>query len=214
VELVAGAILLGFAAVLLAFAVVRAVERFRKRDTRVERTVPVPVVLDGCLREVDRVRAEAMRDGWSPELAARALAPFRVGAAIALSQPVAQTLAAGDAPARDGQLAVGYGMLRRQRALMSAAMTADAVDRLRPAGNGRRPPEVKPEVLDPIREALAGLNAVRYGRNGSVDALELDQTLDRGASALRRLRVAQLWRGRAAGALAKSAAAIGIAWRG
>jgi hypothetical protein len=73
---------------------------------------------------------------------------------------------------------------------------------------------VKPEVLDPIREALAGLNAVRYGRNGSVDALELDQTLDRGASALRRLRVTQLWRGRAAGALAKSAAAIGIAWRG
>ena len=214
VELVAGVILLGFAAVLLAFAAVRAIERFRKRDARVERTVPVPVVLDGCLREVDRVRAEAVRDGWSPGLAARALAPFRVGAAIALSQPVAQTLAAGDAPARDGQLAVGYGMLRRQRALMSAAMTAEAVDRLRTSGNGQRPPAMNSELLDPIREALAGLNAVRYGRNGSVDALELDQTLDRGASALRRLRVTQLWRGRAASVLARSAAAVGIAWRG
>jgi len=194
VELVAAAILLGFAAVLLVIAAARAVERFRTRGPTVERTVPVRAVLDGCLREVDRVRAEAVRYGWTPGLAARALAPFRVAAAIALSQPVAQTLVDGAAPARDGQLAVGYGMLRRRHALMSAPMTADAIDRLRAtgSGNGNRPPRVNQELVDEIREALVGLNAVRYGRSGSVDAADLDLTVDNGATAMRRLRASRV----------------------
>ena len=210
VGLVAGVILLGFAGVLLAIAAVHAVERFRKRAAPVEATVPAGAVLDGCLREVDRVRSEAVREGWSPDLAARALAPFRVAAAVAMSQPVTQTLVTGDAPTRDGQLAVGYGLLRRRHARMSAAMTADAIDRLRSPTNGHEPLPVNDELLDPIRDALAGLNAVRYGRNGAADVLELDRTLDNGASALRRLRGTRRWHGRATAALAKSAAAIGI----
>ncbi len=79
------------------------------------------------------VRAEAVRDGWTPSLAARALAPFRVAGAIALQQPVAQTLVAGDTPTREGQLALRHGMLRRRYALVSASITADAIDRLRTA---------------------------------------------------------------------------------
>jgi hypothetical protein len=214
VGLVAAAILLGFAAVLLVIAALRAMERFRKRGPSVERTVSGRAVLGGCLREVDRVRAEAVRDGWTPGLAARALAPFRVAAAMALSQPIAQTLVTGDAPTREGQVAVRYGMLRRRRALVSAPTTTEAIDRVRAAGNGSRPLRMNDDLLDQIRETLAGLNAVRYGRNGGVDVLELDETLDKGAGALRRLRVSQQWRARAADAVAKSAAAIGIgAWR-
>ena len=212
VGLVAGLILLGFAAVLLAIAAVHAIERYRKRAAPVEATVPVGAVLDGCLREVDRVRSEAVRDGWSPGLAARALTPFRVAAAVALSQPVTQTMVAGGAPTRDGQLAVGYGLLRRRHARMSAAMTAGTIDRLRAPDNGNAARAMNDELLDPIRDALAGLNAVRYGRNGAAAVLELDRTLDNGASALRRLRVGQRWHGRAIAALTKSAAAIVGAW--
>ena len=213
-ELVASAIFVGFAAVLLIIAGLRVIERLRKRGPVVEQTVPVRTVLGGCLHEVERVRAEAAREGWTPSLAGRALALFRVAGAIALSQPVTQTLVTGDAPTREGQLALRHGMLRRQRALVSAPITAEAIDRLRAAGNRNRPPGASQDVLDQIREALAALNGVRYGRNGGVDVQELDRTLDNGSSALRRLRVARLWPARAAGALAKSAAIFGMgAWR-
>jgi hypothetical protein len=212
VALVAGVILLGFAALLLAIAMVHAIERYRKRAAPVEAPVPVGALLDGCLREVDRVRSEAARDGWSPGLAARALAPFRVAAAVAMSQPVTQTMVAGGAPTRDGQLAVGYGVLRRRHARMSAAMTADAIDRLRTADNGNAPCPVNDDLVDPIRDVLVGLNAVRYGRSGAADVLELDRTLDNGASALRRLRGSRRWHSRAAAALTKSAASIAGAW--
>jgi hypothetical protein len=217
VELVAAAILLGFAAVLLGIAAVRAMERLRKRGPVVERRVPPRAVLGDCVREVDRARAEAARDGWTPGLAARALAPFRVAAAIALAQPVAQTPVDGDAATRDGQLAVRYGMLRRRRALMSAPTTADTIDRLRAsgevAGNGNRPPRVNQELVDQIREAVVGLNAVRYSRTGSADVPDLDLMVDKGAGALRRLRLGQLWPARAANVIATSAAAGIGAWR-
>ena len=213
-EMVASAIVFGFAAVLLLIAGIRVTERFQKRGPAVEPTVPVRTLLGGCLHEVDRVRAEAAREGWTPGLAGRALAPFRVAGAIALSQPVTQTLVAGDAPAREGQIALRHGMLRRRRALVSAPVTAEDIDRLRTAGNGNLPPGVDQDGLDRIREALAGLTAVRYGRNGSVDVQDLDRMLDNGNSALRRLRVARLWPARVAGALARPAAVFGLgAWR-
>ncbi|HEY6362531.1 MAG TPA: hypothetical protein VIX63_15565 [Vicinamibacterales bacterium] len=213
-ELVAAAVSFGFAAVLLIIAAVRALERFRRRGPVVEPTMATRTVLGGCLREVDRVRAEAAREGWTPGLAARALASFRVAGAIALSQPITQKFVTGDTPIREGQLALGHGMLRRRRALVSAPITADAIDRLRTAGNGNSAPGVAGDVLDQIRAALAGLNAVRYGRNGGIDAQQLDLMLDQGSRALRRLRVARLWPARAARALAKSAPIFDLgAWR-
>jgi hypothetical protein len=213
-ELVAAAIFFGFAAVLLVIAAVRAMERFRRRGPVLEPTVPVRTVLGGCVHEVDRVRAEAAREGWTPDRAARALAAFRVAAAIALSQPVTQTFVTRETPTREGQLALSHGMMRR-RALVSAPTTADAIDRLSPGGNRDRSPRVHQDALDQIREALVALSALRYGRNSPVDGQDLDRRLDNGSSALRRLRVARLWPARAAAALAtKSAASFGTgAWR-
>jgi hypothetical protein len=209
VESVASAIFFGFAAVLGIVGGLRVRERFRKTGPIVEKTVPVSTVLAGCAREIERVRAEALRDGWTSKLAARALAPFRVAGAIALKQPVAQTLAAADTPRREGQLALRHGILRRRYALVSASMTADAIDRLRSGGNGGRPIDTK--VLDPIREALVALSAVRYGRLRDIDVADLDRTLDNGTSALQQLRMSRLWPPRAAARLPKWTALV--AWR-
>ena len=214
IELVASAIFFGFAAILASVGAVRVGERFRQRGPVVEKTVPVGTVLGGCAREIDRVRAEALRDGWTSTLAARALAPFRVAGAIALQQPVAQTLVAVDTPPRDGQLALRHGMLRRRHALVSASMTAEAIDRLRSAANGGPPTGASRDIVNPIREALAELNAVRYGRAGEIDVQALTRTVDNGCQALRRLRMTQLWPARVTAALAKSTTRFGIgAWR-
>jgi hypothetical protein len=209
IEFVASAILFGFAAVLGIVGGFRVRERFRKTGPIVEKTVPVSTVLAGCVREIERARGQALRDGWTSNLAAQALTSFRVAGAIALKQPVAQTLAAADTPSREGQLALRHGILRRRYALVSAPITADAIDRLRSGGNGGRPIDTK--VLDQIRAALVALSAVRYGRLRDIDVADLDRTLDNGSSALQRLRMTRLWPPRAAATLPKWTALVG--WR-
>ena len=214
IELVASAIFFGFAAMLASVGAVRLGERFRRRGPVVEKRVPVGTVLGSCAREIDGVRTEALRDGWTSALAGRALTPLRVAGAIALKQPVAQTLVALDTRPRDGQLALRHGLLRRRHALVSASMTAEAIDRLRFATNGGRPTGADQDVVDPIREALVALNGVRYGRAAEIDVEALTRTVDSGAKAVRRLRMTQLWPARVTAALAKSSARLGVsAWR-
>jgi len=208
-EFVASAIFFGFAAVLGIVGGFRVRERFRKTGPVVDKTLPAGTVLASCVREIQRVRAEALRDGWSSNLAARALAPFRVAGAIALQQPVAQTPAAADGRTREGQLALRHGMLRRRRAFVSAPITAGAIDRLRTAGNGGSPVDSK--VLDQIREALVALSALRYGRVRDIDVVDLDRTVDSGSSAVQRLRMSHLWPPRAAARLPKWTGLVG--WR-
>ncbi len=208
-EFVASAIFFGFAAVLGIVGGFRIRERFRKTGPIVDKTLPVGTVLAGCVREIHRVRAEALRDGWTSSLAARALAPFRVAGAIALKQPVTQTQAAADTPNREGQLALRHGILKRRYAVVSASITADAIDRLRTASNGGPPGDTK--VLDPIREALVALSAVRYGRVRDIDVADLDRKPDDGGSALRQLRISRLWPPGAAARLPKWTALV--AWR-
>jgi hypothetical protein len=207
-ELVASAIFFGFAAVLAIVGGLGVRERFRKTRPIVAKTLPIGTVLVACAREIHSVRAEALRDGWTSNLAARALAPLRVAGAIALQQPIVQTLVVGDTPSREGQLALRHGVLRRRYALVSASITADAIDRLRTGGNGGRPIDTR--VLDQIREALVALSAVRYGRLRDVDVEDLDRVLDNGCSALQQLRMTRLWPPRAAAALPKWALA---GWR-
>jgi hypothetical protein len=213
VGFVMAAICFGFAVVLLVVAGVRVVERARKRGPAVAESLPVRTVLQGCLRELELVKAEAARGGWNPSLVARALAPFRIAGAIALSQPVSHTMVDVETPTREGQIALRHGIVRRRRALVFAPTTADAIDRLRTAGNGHRQTAAMQERLDRIRESLLVLNAARYGRHGSLDADELDRTVDTGSQALRRLRRAGLWPARAGQRLAQIAAVLGIgAW--
>jgi hypothetical protein len=165
------------------------------------------------VREIEAARAHALRDGWTPRLAGNALAPFRVAGAIALKQRVVQTLVAGNAPAREGQVALRHGLLRRRRTLISASITAEAMNRLRAAENGLAAHGSSQDVLDPIRDALAALNVVRYGRVRGVDVPALDRTLEEGCRAVRRLRRARWWPARAVAALPKPAALFGTrAW--
>lgn len=214
IEFVASAIFFGFAAILASVGAVRVGERFRRRGPVVEKRVPIGSLLGSCAREIDGVRTEALRDGWTSALAGRALTPFRVAGAIALKQPVAQTFVAFDTPPRDGQLALRHGWLRRGHAVVSASITADAIDRVRAAVNGGPPPGANADIVNPIREALAALNGVRYGRAAEIDVEALTRTIDSGSKAVRRLRMTQLWPARVTAALAKSSARLGVgAWR-
>ncbi len=210
-ELVAAGIFFGFAVVLVGLAVVRTVGRYRERVSVVARPLPSGTVLGGCLRGIGRLKSDVAREGWTPELAGRALTMFRIAGAVALDRPVAQAVVDMNVPGREGQLVLRKGILRPRRAMVSAPTTAETM--ARQLGNGNRAGLRTQAMLEEIRDSLHVFNAARYSRNGHLDTTALDTTLEIGTSAIRRLRFTKRWPMRVAAAFAKSAAEIrGTVW--
>jgi hypothetical protein len=200
--LVAAWIAFAFAAVLAGLAVVRAAGRVRARDPQAVRPLPAPSLLAGCLRELNRARADAAHAGWTPELRSRAMAALRVAAALALGRPVAQQFVENGTPERPGQLSVRTGVVRRRRALVSAAMTPLAIaGRLQSADLRGAQARVN---VEQIADALRVFGAATYGRTGEADAMTLNSAVDHATAAIRRLRVSSLWPMRTAQAVERS----------
>ncbi len=208
-ELVASAVAFGFAVVLLALALVRVIGRYRVRTPSAERALPLRAVLRGCARSAAAIRAEVARDGWTGELAGRALAVFRIASAVALGRPVAQEVVRAHVAPGDGQLAVRKGLFRPKRALISTSTTSGTIARTLEDANGRRPSPRAELLLNDLQESLNTFRAARYGRNGQLDTAALDAAFEQGVSALKKLRVANLWPVRTAGAVARTAADVG-----
>ncbi len=121
----------------------------RVADWRVARAV---------LGELRAVRDAGEAEGWTDDLVARALAAFRIAAALVIGHPVAQRPA--DTPGDTG-LPVSRWPLRRGGAFVSSAVTllqvAGVLDRIR---RDRPDDAVAAETL---RDAMALFGAVRYG---------------------------------------------------
>jgi hypothetical protein len=142
------------------------------------------------------------RTGWTPELAARALAVVRVAAAVALDRPVAQTLVRFNVPRQDGQIILRKGILRR--ALISAPTTEDAF--AAPPANGIGPGTRARATIEQLRESLHTFSAVSYGRPNHLDTAALDSALDNATLAIQRLRFTKRWPMSTAAKVSKSAA--------
>jgi hypothetical protein len=206
-ELIAAGIFFGFAVVLLGFAVARTVRRTRQQAPVVARPLPSRSVLAGCLRALGRLKSAVARGGWTPELAGRALAVLRIGGAVALGRPVAQTLVDMNVPREDGQIVLRMGIARLKRALISAPTTEAAIAGLLASGNG--PDPRARAMLEELRDALRTFSVVCYGRDERLDTTALDSALDDGTRAIQRLRVTKRWPMSTAARLKKSAAGLG-----
>lgn len=207
--LVAAAIFFAFAAVFIVVAAVRFVGRYRVRTPGAARRLPMGAVLTGCLSAVRRLKSEVARDGWTPELAGRALALLRIAGAVALGAPVTQTLVNTKVSEREGQLAVPKGMLRRKRVLISTPTTADALASALRKSNGALPTPRTKAILTDLQDSLRLFTAARYGRNGNLDTTALDTALDNGVDAMRRLRTITLWPMRVVGGFSRPVAETG-----
>jgi len=216
-ELVAAAICFGFAVVLIGLALVRVVGRYRVRAPAAVRPLPRGFVLGGCVRAADRLKADVMRGGWTPDLLGRALTVFRIASAVALERPVAQSSVNRNVAGREGELALRKGIFRRKHTMVSTSTTpgtiANALNNVNVTGNGTVPSPRTQLLLADFEESLRVLSVARYGRNGQLDTTALDAALENGTSALRKLRVTTRWPMRMASALTRSAAEVrGIVW--
>ena len=118
-------------------------------------------VARAALAELRAVRAASEAEGWTNALVARALAAFRIAAALVIGHPVAQRPADTEG---DSGLPVGRWPMRRGGAFVSSAVTASrlaaAVDRI----HHDRPDSTAD--ADAMRDAMALFGAVRYGPVG------------------------------------------------
>ena len=158
---------------LIAVAAVRVVRRRRAVSPAKGRVLSDSVVLQAVRRELEDLRQRARESGWTDDLAARGLAALRIVAALASGKTVSQrrdphsalrtpdrgTRNADRGSAVEGELPIG-------RVLVSAAVTA----------NGHA-----------LREPLARLTELRYGRTATVDPSVLDSAIDEGIREAERL---------------------------
>jgi hypothetical protein len=179
-EFTAAGILFGFSALMVVFAAVHVIRRHRARGP-----ARVPVVSDiklvgACLQEIGRIQSDVKTSGWTPARAGSALTVLRIGSAVAMGRPVAQTPMAAAAAPREGQIAVRKGLLGRDRIAVSAAVTPAAIERHAVNGNA---------MFADFGKSLFAFSAVRYGRNGNLDTPALNRALENSRTALQRLRL-------------------------
>jgi hypothetical protein len=187
---VIGSILVGFALVLAVFAFARAIGRVRSRTPAAGRPLAPFTVLGATLATLKGVKASVAREGgWSPALVRQALGATRVAAAIAAGRPVAQTGSSGAGAAREGQVVVRHGVLRRRTFVVSAATTSSAIDRA--LAEGGKDIRRRQASLEALRTALQAFSAGAYGRS-QPDTLALDRALSDSADAVKALRLRSL----------------------
>ena len=136
------------------------------------------------------MRRASERAGWTPELAGRALAAFRIAGSIALGRPVSQSPARGGGDAHDGQLTVRGGFLYGKKVRVSGSATAEAIaDELATGAgsNGHR------QALEPLQTALSRFTTALFGREPKLDETTLTVSLGDAPSMLRRLKLENLW---------------------
>jgi hypothetical protein len=184
----AATVVFAFAGVLVILAGVRVFGRVRQRRPKAA-TVPSSALLSGAIGALRQVKAQVMREGWTAPLARRASTALRIASAVALDRRVAQQVANGSPSARDGQIAVSSGLIRRRRVLVSASTTPLFIGKQ--LANGHRRAADR-EALEQLQTSLDTFTGVAYGREAELDRTTLDAALDSGTAAVRRLRVRRI----------------------
>jgi hypothetical protein len=188
---VAGGILLALAGVLVVVGGVHALGGLRRRPSGTVKALTPAGALNGALAALGRVKADVVRDGWSPALARRAQAVMRIGAAVAMDRPLAHSVATRETVERDGQVRVAHGVVRKRWTLVSGSATPAAIDRA--LANGYRPAPAVRSALERLRDSLHACDPAAYGREREIDTIRLDQALADGIDAIRLLRRQNGW---------------------
>ena len=196
---VIGTTLLVVAGLLAILGVVRLYRRYRAPATVTERPITDGAILRGVGRELAAVRRDRNSNGgWTPGLAARALAALRVAATYALGRRVGYTKLGRSAvspPAAamsNGTLVLRSGLFRGKPIAVSGAITSQTVSRELARGgvaaNARRA-----GMLESLGQALTTLTTAGYARDGKLDDTALDEALSTAFQVLKRMRIEQTW---------------------
>jgi hypothetical protein len=197
---VIGTTLVVVAGLLALLGAVRLYRRYRAPATVSDRPITDGAILRGVGRELAAVRRDRNNSGgWTPDLAARALAALRVAATYALGRRVGyrklnrqSALNTEQSALSDGTLVLRNGLFRGKPIAVSGAITPQTVARELARGgaasNARRT-----ALLESLAEALTTFTTAGYSRDGKLDDVTLDGALSTAFQVLKRMRIEQTW---------------------
>lgn len=188
-------VLFALAALSLLPVLTRLIRQKRTGRKAADRLIGDAAVLGSVNRELASVRRERQDTGWTPSLASRLATSLRIAAGYALSRPPVQKAARPGAKGVEGHLLVRTAWPRRRRAVVSSAVTPYtlAQEREHPSDtNGARGPS-RVALLEELETALGHVTLMQYGREKTIDDPAMDEALETGSRAARRLRIAHTW---------------------
>ena len=203
---VIGTTLFVVAGLLALLGVVRLYRRYRAPATVSDRPITDGAILRGVGRELAAVRRDRNNNGgWTPDLAARALAALRVAATYAIGRRVGyaklnqqsaisnqSAISHQQSAISDGTLVLRNGLFRGKPIAVSGAVTSQTVARELARGgaasNARRT-----VLLESLAQALTTLTTAGYSRDGKLDDTALDEALTTAFQVLKRMRIEQTW---------------------
>jgi hypothetical protein len=187
--MIAGALFIA-AALVVVMALVRFLRSHRQEDAIGRRLISDSSVLGGVGRELSAVRRASDGGGWTPELAARALAAFRIAGSVALGRAVSQTPARHTANDYDGQLTTRGGFLYGKKVRVSGSATAEAIAGELATGAGSSGHR---QTLQQLQTALTCFTTALFGREPKLDDAALTVSLGDAPGIVRRLKLENIW---------------------
>jgi hypothetical protein len=190
VYLMIAGVLFAAAALVIVMALIRALRRGRQPGIVGRRIISDASILGGVGRELSAVRRATAREGWTPALAGRALAAFRIAGSIALGRAVSQVPARGAGNGHDGQLTMRGGFLRGKKVRVSGSATSEAIAGELATGAGSN---AHRRALEPLQTALSRFTTALFGREPKLEETALSESLGDAQGILRRLKLENLW---------------------
>jgi hypothetical protein len=146
-------VLFGLAGVIVLMMLIGMMRKKTKTTAAAQAHLGARTVLAAANRELNEVQ-QASRGGWTPELAARALAALRIAGTYAIGKTVGQRPVLASENPLEGELVVTRS-LGRGRAFVSGAVTTETATIAKAPG---------------LSEALKTLTVARYGRTERFDS--------------------------------------------
>jgi hypothetical protein len=178
------------AALVIVMALVRFLRRNRQEEAIGRRLISDSSVLGGVGRELAAVRRASEGGGWTPELAGRALAAFRIAGSVALGRAVSQTQARHTANGYDGQLTTRGGFLYGKKVRVSGSATAEAIAGALASGAGSSGHR---QALQQLQTAIACFTSALFGREPKLDDTALSVSLGDAPGIVRQLKLENIW---------------------
>jgi hypothetical protein len=189
---VIGTVLFVLAGLLAILVIVRLLSRFRKPTVVTDSLITDGTILRGVGRELAAVRRERDANGWTTELAGRALAAIRIIAAYAMDRRVGHMPAGAVDLVEDGRLVLRTSWPRGKRIAVSGSVTPQVLSREIAAATSLSSAR-RTQLLTSLEQSLLTFTTAQFGRDGKLDDAELDQALATGVQALRQVRIKQIW---------------------
>ena len=205
-----GGVLFALAALMAVLALARLLSRYRTTGTSTEQLIGDSVVLGSVRRELSSIRSARQAAGWTPDLIGRLATALRIVAGYAMPSPAVQVAAASGSRQHDGSLFVRAGWTRGRTAAVSSSVTTYRLAQQRAIlSSGSAADQSRAALIEGLEQGISHVTGMRYGKDDVLNETSLDEAVDAGISATRRLQMAYTWPAKKLAAMGRFKAELG-----